>query len=107
MTNFDIFMTLIHNSGDTNIKTDLVNVLTLFLPTFEITFLPQHFGIQLHSSKLDTILIVNDINFESFRQAINDVSAISHAGQENSTYNPKNKKAAEIAAKLLAGRSKA
>jgi len=40
MNNFDIFMTLIGNSKGTNIKNDIINVLTLFLPTFEITFLP-------------------------------------------------------------------
>ena len=108
MNNFDIFMTLIGNSKGTNIKNDIINVLTLFLPTFEITFLPQHFGIQLHSSQLNKVLIINDSNFDAFRQAINDVSAISHsAGKENSTFNPKDKRAAEIAAKIMRGRAKA
>lgn len=87
---------------------DLVNVLTIIFPGYQVQIMPHKLGIYLNNPTTKHSLMINDTNFDPFKAAITEVSGVNNAtGGANSNFNPKGEKAAKIAAKLMKGRAKA
>ena len=108
MNNFQIFMTLLTQVGGDNPSAkinDLQSVFTLLLPNYTMQMLPT--GLFFNNSQSKHNFTINETNFDLFRDVINKVAGISNAtGGANAGFNPRSKKAAEIAAKLMKGRQK-
>jgi hypothetical protein len=52
-------------------------------------------------------VMINDTNFDTFKAALTAITDVRNStGGENSNFNPRGKKAAEIAAKLMKGRAR-
>lgn len=104
MNNFQIFMTMITEAKAVRVE-DLFSVFTLFFPGYNAQLLPR--GIFFNNPNTKHSFTLDDRSFDVLQQIIKDVSAQSGSmGSQNGGFNPKGKKAAEIAAKLMKGRSK-
>lgn len=106
MSNFYVFMTLITDEKVKDVekrKNDMISFFTLLFPGYNAQFLPN--GIYFNNSTLKHNFTLNDTNFDSLQNIINQVCCIQRDGQEG-VFNPKGKKAAEIAQKLMKGRSR-
>jgi len=52
--------------------------------------------------------MLNETNFDTFKAALTEITGVRNSvGGENSNFNPRSKKAAAIAAKILKGRARA
>ena len=111
MSNFQIFMTLINIPDDVRrleIQNNVIMVLTILFPGYGIQILPQGMGLYFNNAETKHNIMINDTNFDVLKDALTEVTAVRNsAGGENSNFNPKGKKAAEIAAKLMKGRARA
>ena len=111
MSNFQIFMTLINIPDDVRrleIQNNLIMVLTILFPGYGIQILPQGMGLYFNNAETKHNIMINDTNFDVLKNALTEVTGVRNsAGGENSNFNPKGKKAAAIAAKLLKGRARA
>ena len=103
MNNFEIFMMMIREYKNIP-KENIISVFTLFFPGYEVSFLPRSLffrnSISEHSFNID------EQNFDILQQHIINICATQSAGNQSSGFNPKDKKAAEIAAKLMKGRQR-
>lgn len=109
MNNFQIFMTLVSDQRadpEGKNKTNIQNVLGLFFQGYVAQFTPR--SLFFNNVEKKHSFTVDENNFEVFQQYLNSLSGINSAtGGKDSSFNPINKKAAEIAAKLMKGRARA
>ena len=111
MSDFQIFMTLVNvpdEDARSKIQNNLISLLTILFPGYGAQILPNGMGLYLNNPATKHNLMVNDTNFDKFKSALTEVTAVRNStGGENSNFNPKGKKAAEIAAKIMKGRARA
>lgn len=110
MNDFQIFMTLIDINDESTRSKILLNLQALFtilFPGYQLQVIPQGLGLCLSNAKTKHSVIINDTNFDTLKESLMEITGVRNSvGSENSNFNPKNKKAAEIAAKILKGRSR-
>lgn len=109
MSDFQLFMMLVEDKsmGDSgNRKNNLISLFLLFFPTFTVSFIPH--GIYFNDATTQNHFVIDDNTFPILRDYLMEVGGVnSTTAGSNGNYNPKGKKAADIAAKLMRGRSKA
>ena len=109
MSNFQIFMTLMTDPSIENRDqriNNMLSVLTILFPGYTAQLLPRSLYFNNTTTKHNFTL--DETNFDSFRDLLTEVAGVNNStGGQNSNFNPKGKRAAEIAAKLMRGRAKA
>ena len=105
MNNFQIFMTMITEAKAVRTE-DLLSVFTMLFPGYTAQILPRSIFFNNPNTKHGFTL--DERSFDTVADIIKEISGQngSTSGQ-NGGFNPKGKKAAEIAAKLMKGRQKA
>lgn len=104
MNNFQIFMTMITEAKAVPIE-DLLSVFTLLFPGYNAQLLPRSIFFNNPATKHGFAL--DERTFDTLIDIIKEISGQNGSmGGQNNSFNPKGKKAAEIAAKLMRGRSK-
>lgn len=107
MTDFDIFMTLLTDAtinNGVNRQKGIVDVLTIMFPGYVPQILPR--SIYLNNPTTKHNVTIDESNFPALKQVLKAVGGLERnsAGQ-NGSFNPKGKRAAEIAAKIMKGRA--
>ena len=109
MNDFDIFMTLLTDPKVENgakRRNDFLSVLTIMFPGYVPQLLPK--SIYLNNPITKHRVSIDENNFLAFKNAIVSVGGLKNNGAgQNGSFNPKGRKAAEIAAKLMRGRQRA
>ena len=105
ITNFHIFMMIMQEKTESSKKDAVQMVLSLILPDFSSTFIPNR---SLLLTKEGQTVTLDENNFESFQQAIKEFLSPSFKDGTDGTgtFNPQGKKAEEIAKKLMRGRER-
>lgn len=101
-TNFQIFMTIMNEKRVRDKKEAVISVLTLVLPDYSVLFTPN----SLLFKKDDLMITIDENNFEIFQQALREIFCMSDGPMDQQVFNPVNKKAKEIADKIMKGRKK-
>lgn len=107
ITNFQVLMKVLEQLQHENpiIKEYLISLLSLLFPSFKIIMTPQ--SIILNNMETKQNILIDDNNFEDLQNVLNQIFCVnSGAMGENTNFNPKGKKAQEIADKIMAGRRK-
>ena len=99
-SNFQIFMTMINEKQMADKKSAVLQVLSLIIPKFKVVFTPR--SMILNSPEVN--ITIDEDNFEFLQNVLIAQFCLSGSGQEN--FNPKSKKAQEIAQKLMKARQK-
>lgn len=109
MSNFQIFMTLIADTSLENYgarQNNLLSVFTILFPGYTAQILPH--SIYFNNPSTKQHFVMDENNFEDIRQLLSEILGINNSiGGQNANFNPRGKKAAEIAAKIMKGRSRA
>lgn len=100
--NFQIFMTIMSEKEAADKKFAVQQVLDLFFPKEKIVFTPRSIII---ISEAGNITIDQD-NFEYLQNAISDICCLKSSRMDQTTFNPANAQAKEIAEKLMRGRQR-
>lgn len=99
-TNFQIFMTMLNQQQMVDKKQAVQQVLTLLFPQTKIIFTPRSILLNINQENI----IIDEGNFEQLQDVLIQQFCLQGSGQEQ--YNPKDKKAREIAQKLMKARQK-
>lgn len=102
INNFQIFMTVMQEKEAQEKKEYVITLLTLLFPAYKVQFLPKSIGL-VFEGKYNYI---DESNFESFQDIIKQVFCFSSQSMQSQSYNPANKKAKEIAEKIMKGRQR-
>ena len=101
-SNFQIFMTVMSSDEAVEKKQNVLQLLTLMFPQYKIILTPR--SILLNGN--DSQSIIDESNFDTFQEVIRKVFCTSSSPMDQTTFNPADKKAEEIAAKLMKARQK-
>lgn len=99
-SNFQIFMTIMNDKMTIDKKQNVMTTLNLLFPNYQIFITPRAISMNCEQGNV----IIDEGNFEIFQQIISQVFCLNKTDQ--STFNPGNKKAKEIADKLMRARQK-
>ena len=99
-TNFQIFMTMINEKQIADKKEAVIQVLTLIFPNAQIIFTPR--SLIIKQGEINST--IDEGNFEVLQIVLQDMFCLNKTDQ--GTFNPANKKAKEIADKLMKARQK-
>lgn len=99
-SNFQIFMTMLNQQQMADKKQAVQQVLTLLFPQAKIIFTPRSILFNIGEGNV----IIDEGNFEKLQEILIQQFCLQGSGQEQ--YNPTDKKAREIAQKLMKARQK-
>ena len=99
-SNFDLLMMLLQDKRTEDKKEAIQAVLGVLFPNYRIFITPRAIAF----NHPDGTFTLDEGNFESLQTVVKEVICLGAAGQE--AYNPANKKAQEIAEKLMKARQK-
>lgn len=99
-TNFQIFMMMINEKEMADKKESVFQTLSLLFPTAKIIFTPR--SLIINQGELSST--IDEGNFDILQQLLQDMFCLRKTDQQ--TFNPGNKKAKEIADKLMKARQK-
>lgn len=99
-SNFQIFMTMLNQQQMADKKQAVQQVLTLLFPQAKIIFTPRSILFNIGEGNV----IIDEGNFEKLQEILIQQFCLQGSGQEQ--FNPKDKKAREIAQKLMKARQK-
>ena len=100
--NFQIFMTIMSEKETSDKKLAVQQVCTLLFPKYKLMFTPMS---MMLSGDGQTIVIYEN-NFEFLQLAISDITCMRTGPMDQTTFNPADNKAREIAEKLMRGRQR-
>ena len=101
-TNFQIFMTIMKEQETKDKKDAIVNFFQLIFPGSQVIFTPM--SILLNKEGQQTL--VDENNFEILQENIKQIFCVNSGPMDQTTFNPADKKAKEIAEKLMRGRQR-
>ena len=102
INNFQIFMTIMSEQETADKKQPVKDVLTLFFPNYKVFITPRSLSLM---NKDNTSVVIDENNFDFLQKAISTVCCLVN-NSDQTNFNPANKKAAEIAAKIMRGRQR-
>ena len=98
--NFQIFMMVMKDEQTADKKAAVQQVLTLLFPDSKVVFTPRSLIVQPQGAMID------EDNFEILQGVLEKVFCFDSEKRKEDTFNPANKKAKEIAEKLMRGRKR-
>lgn len=101
-TNFQIFMAIMSEKEALEKKIAVQQACTLLFPNQKIVFTPR--SIMITGSEQN--ILIDENNFESLQQALSQICCLNSSSMGNQNFNPADKKAKEIADKLMRGRQR-
>lgn len=102
-TNFQIFMMIMNEKETADKKAAVIQLLSLILPNYKISFTPR--SMMLIGNNAQPI-IIDENNFEILQQNLKDIFCASNKTMQAQGFNPGDKKAKEIADKLMRARQR-
>lgn len=100
VTNFEVFMTIMQDKATRDKKQDVIAVLNVLFPDYKVLFTPR----TLFFNGNDQNFIIDEENFEYLQHCLDLVFCLRDTDQ--STFNPQDELAQEIANKLMRARQR-
>lgn len=101
-TNFQIFMTIMTEQETKEKKNAVLDVFTLLFPSYKVSFTPR----SILFNRSEGSFMVDETNFEILQNYIKEVFCFKGNRMDQNSFNPADKKAQEIAEKLMRGRQR-
>lgn len=98
-TNFQIFMTIMHEKEARESKESVIEALSLIVPNTKVTLTPRSLLLNYNGANI----IIDEGNFDSFQEILRQVFCLN---KKEDDFNPANAAAAKIAEKIKKGRAK-
>lgn len=100
--NFQIFMTIMQEKETLDKKRAVQQVCTLFFPKYRVLFTPR----SMILTGEESTITIDESNFEFLQQQLIQICCVRSSMNNAQNYNPNDKKAQEIAEKIMKGRQK-
>lgn len=103
INNFQIFMTIMTKKEARDKKFSVQQLLSITFPDYQITLSPRS---MIFSKEGQESIIVDENNFDDLQEVLRKVYCLDSKTASQESFNPADKKAEEIAAKLQRGRAR-
>ena len=100
--NFQIFMTIMSEKEAADKKFAVQQVCTLLFPEYKVAFTPR----SILLNKEGQSFMIDESNFEYLQETVSDICCLKTGPMDQTTFNPADRKAQEIAEKLMRGRQR-
>lgn len=100
--NFQIFMTIMQEKETKDKKIATQSLLQLMFPNYKVMFTPRSIMFQGQ----DNTATIDENNFQYLQDICREIFCVSNQKNQQAGFNPVNKKAEEIAKKLMRGRQR-
>ena len=100
--NFQIFMMIMSEKEAAKKKFAVQQVCTILFPQYKALFTPRSFILMSESEQF----IIDENNFEYLQEIISDICCLKTGPMDQTSFNPADEKAKEIAEKLMRGRQR-
>ena len=100
--NFQIFMTIIQEKEIADKKKSVQMLFSILFPQYKVTMTPN----SLLFVQGEQIITVDEQNFEILQDVLQNIFCMNSNNMNNYSFNPGNKRAQEIAAKLMKARQR-
>ena len=100
--NFQIFMTIMSEKETADKKFAVQQVCTLLFPKYKVLMTPRTVLLNGEGSSIQ----IDEQNFEYLQEAITNICCLKTGPMDQQSFNPADKKAREIAEKLMRGRQR-
>lgn len=100
-SNFQVFMTIMTEKETKDKKEAVIQLSSLIFPNYKIIFTPR--SMMLNSQEGN--VLIDESNFENFQEILKEIFCFN-SGMNQDSFNPGDKKAQEIAEKLMRGRQR-
>ena len=100
--NFQIFMTIMSNKEAADKKHSVQSVCTLLFPNHKLLITPRSLILNGGGQQC----LIDENNFEALQAALTQICCLKTGPMDQQSFNPANKKAQEIAQKLMRGRER-
>ena len=104
-SNFQIFMTIMSEPETKDKKQATKTLLNILFPNFDVMFMFSPRSSIILSNK-DFTTTIDETNFDYLQEILKKVFCVSNKNNQQASFNPANKKAQEIAEKLMRGRKR-
>ena len=101
-SNFQIFMTIMSEKQAADKKVAVQQIIPLFFPQYNVLFTPRSIILTCDKEQV----IIDETNFESLQSVLKIICCMHSNFGDQSTFNPVDDKAREIAQKLMRGRER-
>ena len=101
-TNFQIFMTIMKEQETKDKKEAVIALFQLIFPESQVMFTPM--SIILNKEGIQTL--IDETNFDFLQENIKQIFCVNSGLMDQTTFNPADEKAREIAEKLMRGRQR-
>lgn len=102
VNNFQIFMTVMTDKETVDKKNAVKQVLKLILPNYQVMITPKSIVVNEEGASH----MIDEDNFEALQEALKMIFCAKTGPMNQQAFNPANKKAQEIAEKLMRGRQR-
>ena len=102
VNNFQIFMTIMSQKETVDKKAAVQQVCTLLFPKNKVLFTPRSMLITGSEESIQ----IDENNFEYLQAALANICCLKNGPMDQQSFNPANRKAKEIAEKLMRGRQR-
>ena len=100
--NFQIFMTIMQEAETIDKKEAVKQIFPLILPQHRMTLTPRSIMLMGEQGSI----MIDESNFDAFQSILNQVFCINTGPMESQSFNPADKRAQEIAEKLMRARAR-
>lgn len=101
--NFQIFMMIMNEKEAADKKQAVIQLLSLLLPDYKISFTPRSMMVIKNGSQP---IMIDETNFEILQKYVKDIFCMNNNAMQAQTFNPGDQKAKEIAEKLMRARQR-
>lgn len=101
-TNFQIFMTIMKEQETKDKKDAVINLFQLVFPNSQVIFTPM----SILFNKEGQQTLVDENNFDILQEIIKQIFCVNSGPMDQTTFNPADEKARQIAEKLMRGRQR-
>ena len=102
LNNFQIFMMVMTAKETSQRKEDVLALLSLLLPSYQISITPR----SIICTKEGQMQMIDENNFDAFQEGVKQIFCFSSGPMDQSLFNPTDAKSREIARKLMRGRER-
>ena len=102
LSNFQIFMKIMTEKETANKKSAVFQICPLFFPNSKVFVTPRSFVINSN----DNSITIDESNFDFLQERIGDICCLKTGAMDQHSFNPQDKKAKEIAEKLMKARQR-
>ena len=101
-THFQIFMTIMKEQETKDKKEAALNLLQILFPKSKVIVTPRSILLNKEGQQV----LIDDNNFEVLQELLKEIFCINSGPMDQTTFNPADEKAKEIAEKLMRGRQR-